>query len=280
MRWNQNGKIPLLETGNPQGVFLIFSALNAFGYDDENNPKGMSLARKKTRAVFKGYRWTKTYPILQKTILRYNPYYLLTAFFKKPEQKAISALLANFLTDLQVFTKEQAIQRAWKICQSAYAKEEKKMFPIFLKEATGLCQFIGSPPRLKKILLITNPLDAYWRGYAFRINQTGYIVVGPDTRQNGGELVRHELLHILAPPLRIPRQFTKIQEHQRAAAAGYNTSTIINREYVIRGINLLYKKQILKQNIANEIHHEEKDFPYIRNILRIMINKKCGIYGS
>lgn len=45
--------IPKLETGNSRDVFVLFAALNAMGYDEENNTKGMTPVRKKSGTFFR-----------------------------------------------------------------------------------------------------------------------------------------------------------------------------------------------------------------------------------
>lgn len=267
-------RIPKLEAENSREVFVLFSALNAMGYDDENNIRGMSPARQRIRKILLRHDWDKRYPKLKKAIGSDHPWHLLNAVLTKPKIKKTS-VLNTFISDIRKFSQEPLIRKLWTVFRIYQAEETKKLSPLFKEEATRLIKFISQPTRdIKRIVLIVNPLDAYWRGYGFGIGETGYVVVGPGIRRRQSELIRHELLHVLTPPFQIPRRITAGQSRKRLAALGYGSLSAINREYVVRSLNLLYEEAILKKDISQAIKHAEKDFPNIKEALAFMKTKK------
>lgn len=256
-------------------VFILFCALNTFGYDDENNKKGMYSIRKKIRKVLLGHDWSKKYPKLKGAIEKNHPWHLLNAVLAEPKKIKKTSALDGFISDLRKFSKEPLIQKLWKVFKTRQTKEVKKLFSLFEKETIRLISFINRPQRkIKKVVFIANQLDAYWRGYGFRIGKVGYIVVGPGAEKNHGGLIRHELLHLLAPMFRFPRRITANRNRKCLAAMGYGNLNIINREYVIRSLNLLYDTTVLKRDISKAIKREEKDFPHIREALAFVKTKK------
>ena len=271
----KNIQIPKLEVRNPRDVFMLFSALNAMGYNDENNTKGMTLVRKKIRNVLLGYDWNEKYPKLKKAFKTYHPWHLLNAILAKPKKIKKTSTLDGFISDLRKFSKEPLVRKLWRDFKIYQTKEAKKLFPLFEKETARLIAFINQlPKRTKKIVFITNPLDAYWSGFALSAGEIGYIIVGPGAEKNHGELIRHELLHLLTSPLRLPRRITADRHHKRLATMGYGNPRIINREYVVRSLNLLYESVVLKRNISKATKYEEKNFPHIREALTFMKTKK------
>lgn len=268
-------KIPKLETRSPRDVFVLFAALNAMGYDEENNAKGMAPARKKVRGVLLGYNWNEKYPGLKRAFQEYGPWHILNAILAKPKNAKKTSMLGGCLQDLGRFSKEPLVRELWPIVKARQTRDAKKLFPLFQRETSRLIAFISRlPKRVKKIALIVNPLDAYWRGYGFGVSVgfwsglrgISYVIVGPGAEKNQGELIRHELLHILAPALQIPRRIVG-RNRKRMMALGYGSPRIINREYVVRGLNFLYEKEVLERNIAKDIQREAKDFPHINDAL-------------
>ncbi|MCL5016451.1 MAG: hypothetical protein M1312_02465, partial [Patescibacteria group bacterium] len=69
-------KIKLKVISSPE-ITDIFIALNVFGYDDENNPKGMSIIRKKLRSEISNKDFGKKYPVLKKMTRSYHPWHLI-----------------------------------------------------------------------------------------------------------------------------------------------------------------------------------------------------------
>ncbi|MCX6812991.1 MAG: hypothetical protein NTV77_00645 [Candidatus Azambacteria bacterium] len=256
-------------------VFILFCALNALDYDDENNKKGMHPIRKKIRKILLKYNYHNKYPLLKKIIKTHHQWYLLRAILTKSKNIKKTFTLDNFTSNLKKFSNEPPMQKLWKISKTRQIKESKKIAPLFKKETRKLMAFINSSQKnLKKIVLITTPLDAYWRGYGLRMGKIGYIVVGPGADKNHCELIRHELLHLLAPAFRIPRRITTGKHHKRLTTIGYASPNDINREYIIRSLNLLYESAVLKMDISKAIKREQKNFPNIKEVLAFVKEEK------
>jgi len=267
-----------LEAKVIKDIFMLFLALNAVGYNDENNKKGMHPVRKKARNILQKYNWNQKYPYFKKIFKKTDPWYLIRAILKKHENiKRIKTPNNYFVLNLKKFAKEPLVKKTWKVLKDYHLKEAKKIFPLFKKETIRITTFINVPPKkLKKVVLVVSLLDAFWRGYGLKIQNTGYIVAGPGAEKNHGELIRHEVLHVLAPQYRIPSRFTSEKDHQRAVRLGYAGRSIIRREYIILGLNLIYESEILKKNISKAIKNEEKDFPHIRRVMEFIKRKIKG----
>ncbi len=264
-----------LEARPSRGVFALFAALNAMGYDNENNARGMHPARRKIRKALAGYNWNEKYPLLKRVFNAYHPWHLLKAILAKPRKVKRTPMLARFIQDLRNFSSEPLVRKLWKAFRNYQGGEAKKLFPLFERETIRLIAFINRPPRgITKIALTVNPLDAYWSGYGLTVGEIGYIVAGPGARKNQGGLMRHELLHILAPALQFPAPPAIGRNYRRLAAMGYGSQRIINHEYAVRSLGLLYESMILKRDISRDIKREARDFPHIRKALAFVKSKK------
>ncbi len=257
-----------------------YTGIQLLGYDDENNEKGMHPIRKKIRKAFLEQNLSSKYFKLRKVIKNYHQSQLLIKILKNPlrslQKKDISKnkflIARNFYLGLKHFSNELLIKKLWLEFQKIQLKETKKLFPIFKKEALNLAEFLNKRPvDIKEIILINNLLDAYWRGYGFKINDTGYVVVGPGADKNNSELIRHELLHVLAPNFNLPPEIT--EKTRLLTNMGYGDRKIINQEYVIRGLNLLYKSKYYKKSITKMLKNEQKYFPKIKNAIKTMERK-------
>lgn len=276
--------IPKLEVKNSRDVFVLFAALNAFGYDEENNAKGMSPMRKKVRKVLLEHNWNSKYLKLKRATKIYGQWRLLNAILAKSKKIKKTPAMDGFFSDFRKFSNEPAVRKLWQVVKNHQIKEAKRLFQLFEKETCRLIAFLNRPwLGIKKIVLISNPLDAYWSGYVFGIRigfwsglkGISYIVAGPGAKKNHGGLIRHELLHILAPALRLPRRIIAGQHrNKRLVAMGYGVSSIINREYVVRGLNLYYESVILKMDVSKAVKREEGDFPHIRETLKFIKKEK------
>ena len=265
-------KIMRLEVKISKNIFILFLALNAYSYNDENNKNGMHPIRKKIRTIIKKYNYNQKCPYLKKIFKKTGIWYLIYVLLEKNGKiKKNSKSKISFILNLKKFAKEPFIENSWNVLKNYETKEIKKISPLFKKETKKIISFINKPIKdLKKIILIINPLDAYWRGYALKIKETGYIVVGPGAEKNHCELIRHELLHILAPSYNIPIKFTSPKDHQRAVKLGYTNRNIIQKEYIVHSLNLIYQSKILKKDIKQVIIQEKKYFPHLQKIIKIV----------
>ena len=237
-------RIPKLETKNSRDIFSLFVALNAMGYDDENNSVGMSSTRKKVRSVIQQYNFKTQYNTIARTLDKHHPWYLIrTILIAKSCHSS-----QNFIANIKRFSNEPIVKELWEITKADRTKESQKIGQFFKREVTQLIRFFNKElSHLKRLILEINLLDVYWRGYAIKIKSTGYIIVGPGATKNNNELIRHELLHLLAPSFRLPRRLVAC--HSSPATASYIGYRVRNRECIVRALNLLYQKRILRTNI-------------------------------
>lgn len=249
-----------------KAIFVLFVALNALGYDEENNPHGMSKERRAVRRALLRREWRPRYSTLARRMRKEHPWYFIHKILL--ERGLINA-------DLRKFAKEREVARLWLALRAPLAKQEKMFAPVFKREVAELIKFLKREPHdIKWVTFTFNPLDAYWRGYSLIVRNVGYVVVGPGTKHEIAHLVRHELLHFLAPRIAIPRRFTSPKTHHKKGNEGYGSRTVIAREYVVRGLNLLYEREFLKKNITPELRREARRFPHMGEVLAILKQKK------
>ncbi|MDP3974833.1 MAG: hypothetical protein Q8P88_00905 [Candidatus Jorgensenbacteria bacterium] len=246
-------------------VFVLFAALNALGYDEENNPHGMSKERRAVRRALPRRGLRMRYAALARHMRKEHPWHLIHKVLLKR---------GSINMDLRKFAKEREVARLWLALRAPLAKQAKMLAPVFKREVAELIKFLKREPRaIKRVIFVFNPLDAYWRGYSFIVKDTGYVIAGPGTKYEIARLVRHELLHFLAPRIIIPHRFTSPKAHHKKGNEGYGNRTVIAREYVVRGFNLLYEREVLRKNIASELRRETRRFPHIREVLSILKQK-------
>lgn len=247
-----------------KAIFVLFVAMNALGYNDENNPRGMSKERRMVRQALPRRSLRRRYAALARHMRKEHPWHLIHKVLLGKKNDTVSS-------DLRKFTKEPEVKILWRTLWASLMKRERILAPIFKREATRLIAFLEREPRsIKQATLIFNPLDAYWRGYGFTVRNTGYVVTGPGTKSEVARLVRHELLHFLAPRISIPPRFTSPKAHRRRGNEGYGDRAVMAREYVVRGLGLLYEREALHRNITPALRREEKRFPHTRAILALL----------
>ncbi len=253
----------------PRNVFSIFVTLNVMGYDDENNPRGMSPIRMAIRKkVVASGNWKDKYPEIYKNIKANHFWHLLNKILNRKKTGDKN----NFLKELHTFSKEHLVQEAWKKFQIYEKREFIKIDNSSMRnEISRFLSYIGRPnKKINKIKIILNPLDAYWRGYGLKIGNNGYIVAGPGMDKNNYELIRHEILHLFYYSFRIPAYMTYVKTHKKIAFFGYVNSKMIREEYIVRALNLLYEKDVLKKDIRTDIKKEGKNFPYLNKVMALI----------
>jgi len=261
-----------LEIKVSKDIFMLFLALNLTGYNDENNKKGIHPVRREARNLLKEQNWDKKYPYFKKILKKTNPWHLIRELLKNNKSiKKNKTAAYYFNLNIKKFAQEPSTRRMWRFLKKYYLKEIKKLFPILKKETTRMMVFIDKPSKnFKKVILIPNLLDAFWRGYGLKIKNTGYIVVGPGAEKNQGELMRHEFLHLFSPQYRISKRFLLEKDHRRAAKIGYIGRNIIRKEYIILALNLLYESKILKKNITQDVIRQKRHFPYLEEVIELI----------
>lgn len=236
------------------------------GYDDENNPDGMSPLRKLVRKTLARYDWNRAYPALSQAVTRHHPWYLarMLLLTKLPNSTR------GFISDLRNFSNKPMVQALWKSSKTSRAREAQRIVPFLQREVVKLTHFLKKPVAIERVLLTPNLLDAYWRGYGIKIKSVGYIIVGPGAEKNDGELIRHELLHVMAPIMRMPERIISPRIHKRLARLGYTTKSAISHEYIVRGLDLLYQNECFGKNITLMIKKEEGMFPRIKEAITLV----------
>lgn len=251
---------------NAEDIFVLFALLNAIGYDDENNDKGMHPMRKRVRKQLSAIDWKEKYPQCRNMVEKYHPGWLLLGVLERDE----AVKQTKIQKMLEQVENNPLIKKIWNEYKADQQKECENLFPIFKEEINSLIDFVGSvSSTIHTLTVIANPLDAYWRGYGFKVKGTGYIIIGPGNKQQGRNVIRHELMHILAPKITIPQNILEHPKNKALAEMGYGTKSILNREYVVRAVQIAYEVEILKKDLRQALL-EEAGFPKIKEVVEFI----------
>lgn len=264
-----------LEIGKLPEIADIFIALNLFNYSEENNPKGMSALRKKLREEASKADFVKKYPIVKRMAQSYHPWHLIDFALTKKTGKGHQ----KFYHELKEFSAEPTVRKYRELVAEEQLKKLDSLTRYFLKELTRIFYFLGQPKLdFDKIVLIFNPLDAYWRGYSFKVGKSLYLITGPGSINERLNVLSHELFHAFANNYRLPRSFsTCISE--KMAQHGYSSVNNIRREYLVRALNLIYLSRIKGEKYMNAaLNGIQRDFPDIKEAVAYMENK-AGRYN-
>ena len=247
-------------------IFTLFVVLNSLGYSEENRPEGMTVLRKEAQSVFNKGLLKEEYPKLLKAVETNHPWHLI---FKILAPKSSD----GFADGIKELSGNPAVEMLWDKSKPDLLKERKRIEPHLRQELADLNRFLKDKTwQVEKVVLIINPLDAHWRGYSFKIKNTAFIVVGPGATDKDNELIRHELLHLVAPSFEIPhslidKQSSKDPEYQ-------DEFEFLCQEYTVRALSLLYRKEILNKDISLEIDNEKEQFSSIEKIMRHIKEKR------
>lgn len=253
-------------SNNPKDIFVLFSLLNTIGYNDENSDGGMSPMRKRIREQLSAANWQENYPQYGSLLKKYHPGQLILAVLKEDgtiKQTNIQKAIARCKND-------QLIKKLWRQYGPVQKKECGEILPIFKEEVRALIGFVGSAPKnIHTLTVMANPLDAYWRGYGLVVKGIGYIIVGPGSKREKRNVIRHELMHVLAPEITIPWGLIEHPGNAALTKMGYGTKSILNREYVVRALHVLYEIEVLKKDRKKAIAEEPK-FPKIEAVVEFL----------
>lgn len=251
---------------NAEDIFVLFALLNAIGYDDENNDKGMHPMRKRVRKQLSAIDWKEKYPQCKNLLEEYHPGWLLLNILKKKE----TAKPTKTQKILEQVKKDPLMRKLWNEYKSDQKGEYKETFSVFKEEISSIVNFIGLMPKnIHTLALAINPLDAYWRGYGLVVKETGYIVIGSGNKQQKRNVIRHELMHILAPTIKIPSELLMHPKNKSLSAIGYGTKSILNRECVVRALQIVYEVEVLKKDLEQALS-EEAEFSTIREVVEFV----------
>ncbi|MFO7634738.1 MAG: hypothetical protein R6W76_19465 [Caldilinea sp.] len=196
-------------------LFTLFAALNAAGYDEENNEQGFSNVRQAVRDALAG----EPLPSLQ----RLRPYLAMCRFIHVSQcatwilqrgpapdfARAVDGwalqvpalLFVGFDRALANFYQEAAIAALWQAQQPAYAAEIERYRALVTPAVAEVFAYLRlTEPPTEGVLVLPNLLDAYWRGYGPQLGMLSYVVMGPAIEPNIG-LIQHEAMHPILNPL-------------------------------------------------------------------------------
>jgi hypothetical protein len=244
-------------------LFTLFAALNAAGYDEENNEQGMSAVRRQVRAAL-AQPGGET-PPLPATL---RPYLSLCRtihvsqcatwilqrgpapdFTRAVDGWALDAPAFPFLgfdRALAAFYRQADIAGLWAAQRPAYEAEIARYRDLVTPAVAEVLAYLKLPqPPTEGVVVLPNLLDAYWRGYGPRVGDLSYVVMGPAINPNIG-LIQHEAMHPILNPLvdahadairrgQADRLFAALKPR---VSASYGTWHSILRENVIRAVEI------------------------------------------
>jgi len=256
-------------------VIGIFTLLNGLGYNDENRTRGMSPERIWVRKLISKNDWAKKYPALGEA-RKCDPYWLLFGIARLKEKNAFHK---KFLENFKEFLKEPLVKKTQETLGRKSAKELDKILPDLQNEYSKIQKLLHINPKIKTIYITLNPLDAYWRGYCPIVNKTMFITIGPGEKNKIIEVFRHELLHLFAPYFNVSAKIDFSHKKNMALEKlGYKGKKILNNEYAVRGLSLIYEKRVQKKNIDKKILSEERIFPDIKGVINLL-EKRISKYN-
>lgn len=256
-------------------IFSLFAMLNYAGYNDENNKNGFHPVRRAIRKLLS----QKNEETVKKEISHYTNKFSISfliriiLYLKADDFQHFSNYfksqfisrdeLNNFLNLFAQFYKEKNISKLWQKYQPPHQEIIIKHKNQIVREFRKLEQLL--PILFKKVVLIPNLLDAYWRGYGPTLNETHFIIFGPLGHKSGLQLFRHEFLHGFFSPYNqnpliknLWRETSKIvKEKKYLTKIGDKSEMTIIGEYLVRAAELIYKKYFLKLNIEKYLKKEK-----------------------
>ena len=202
-------------------LFTLFAALNAGGYDEENNERGMSPVRVQVRAALANRRGEETSPL--PSLARLRPYFQMCRFIhvsqcatwilqrgpaprfaRAADGWALDAPAFPFLgfdRALAAFYAEADIASLWQAQRPAYDAEIARYRGLVTPAVDEVFAYLKiTQPPTEGVIVLPNLLDAYWRGYGPRVGDLSYVVMGPAVEPNIG-LIQHEAMHPILNPL-------------------------------------------------------------------------------
>lgn len=259
-------------------LFTLFAALNATGYDDENNEQGMSDVRQHVRAALAA----KSLPSLR----RLQPYmavcrsihqsWCVTWVLQRGPaphfDRAVEGwwlpkpafLFLGFDRALAAFYEEADIAALWQEQLPAYEGEIERYRTAASPAVEQVLAYLKIPePPTRGVIVLPNLLDAYWRGYGELVGGLSYVVIGPAMQPNIG-LIQHEAMHPIINPMvddhldaigqgQADRLFASIRPR---LAGPYGTWPSILHECAIRAIevrlcDLAQRERLIRQEEAD-----------------------------
>ncbi len=240
-------------------VFTLFAALNAAGFDREYPGMSMSPIRQQLREVLTGESLPSTEK-LKPFFDRIPDYHLIVWILQRGNPPVFEraepgwwvtnrASRFNGLEDaLSEFYFEADIDKLWQLFGPAYQAEIEHISPLAKQSLEDIQTYIRIDKLpYKQIVIIPNPLDAYYSGTGPQINEIAYVVAGPtETDLSLKGLIEHEALHSVIGPMleqnkknissTVAKDFYDVLKDNMPS--GYGNWESMLEESIIRAINL------------------------------------------
>jgi len=266
-------------------LFTLFAALNATGYDDENNEQGMSQVRQHVRAVLASrplpsLRRLQPYMAMCRSI---HPSWCVAWVLQRgppPDfDRAVEGWwlpkpafpFLGFDRALASFYQQADIASLWQQHRPAYEGEIERYRAAASPAVDAVLAYLKTPePPTRGVIVLPNLLDAYWRGYGELVGDVSYVVMGPAVQPNIG-LIQHEAMHPIINSM-VDAHLDAIGEAQsdrlfaglkpRLASSGYGTWPSILHECAIRAIEVRLRDPAQHERLIRQ--EEAQGFTLVR----------------
>lgn len=284
-----------VQLGADERLFTLFAALNAAGYDEENNEQGMSDVRWQVRAALagKGEVTSPLRPYLAMCrfihvsqcatwILQRGP---APDFDRAVEGWTLDAPAFPFLgfdRALAAFYRQADIAGLWAAQRPAYDAEIARYRDLVTPAVAEVLAYLKlAQPPTEGVVVLPNLLDAYWRGYGPRVGDLSYVVMGPAVEPNVG-LIQHEAMHPLLNPL-VDAHLGAVERDQAdrlfaalkpRVAAGYRSWPNILHESVIRAVEVRLAAPAERERLIRQ--EKAAGFPLVRPLAGRLAEYEAG----
>lgn len=194
-------------------IFTLMAALNASGYDDENNEQGMHPVRQAVRAALAAKPLSTRLWLHTQLCRRLHESKCIEWILQRGAPPTFARavdgwwvdvpafLFAGFATALQDFYGEADIATLWREYKPAYEAEAARYQEHLDPALQTVYRYLGVAPAADAyVVMAPDLLNAYWRGYGPQIGPISYIISGPALDPNVG-LLQHEVMHPIMNPL-------------------------------------------------------------------------------
>jgi hypothetical protein len=279
-----------------EGLFTLFAALNAAGYDDENFDLAYHPVRQQVRQALAGrsfsgmerlqaqMKFVHSYNFVVWS-LHYNPPPDFTRRVSGWAFNDIPALLFLGLDDiLRDFYDEMDIHSLWQAARPEYeltAGRYQEAAGQAVQAALDYTRMASTP--MRQVVIIPNLLDAHYRGYGPQVGDTAYVVIGPTEKEIDTGLVQHEALHSIAGPLveahmgviDVSKGRALYRELRQHVPDSYGSWNAVVEEQVVRALDCRLAGAICEQYLlAND---EAAGFLLVRPFAHKLLEFETGL---
>lgn len=171
-------------------IFVLYCALNANGYNKENNKAGMHPVRLKVRSFLERRNY-------EKYDFKWNPFQyvkqVLTTDKLRPS-KETNPDFVEAIDYLNKFREEAGVDEIW----SEVKKETERVLKFYEEKIGEVLDKLQTVVKIEQppqaLVLTVNLLESYFRGFSVTFPEKTYLVMGPSEKPDLRNFV-HELLH-------------------------------------------------------------------------------------